>query len=204
MKEETLNKYIGKKKGVMTILELDHETYDKEKQIKRSYFKVRCSVCGHESVVRADKLSKGAVDPQSCEFCNSQLKHKIADEKYKKTRNRNSRYNSIKWNAIGRGLNFPFSREEVDEYLKQPCFYCGSPYANGIDRIDSSKDYSKDNCVPCCAICNKMKNKFSLDLFLDKVEKIYKLHHNESSTTISKESTSQANGDGSGELLNAA
>ena len=204
MKEETLKRYIGKKKGVMTILELDHETYDKEKQIKRSYFKIRCSVCGHESVVRADKLSKGAPDPQCCEYCNGLLKHKIADKKYKKTRNRNSRYNSIKGNAIGRNLDFTFTREEVDEYLKKPCFYCGSPYANGIDRIDSSKGYNKDNCVPCCAVCNKMKNKFSLDLFLNKVEKIYKLHHNESSTTISKESTLQADGSGSGELLTAA
>ena len=39
--------------------------------------------------------------------------------------------------------------------------------------------------------------------FLNKVKQIYS-NHNEGSTTISKESTSQANGDGNGELLTAA
>lgn len=70
----------------------------------------------------------------------------------------------------------------------------------GIDRIDSSKDYTLDNCVPCCFICNRIKNKYDLNTFFDKVEKIY-LKHIKGSTTISKESTSQANGNGNGELL---
>ena len=39
MKKETLNKYIGLTKGCLTIIELDHETYDELKQIKRTYFK---------------------------------------------------------------------------------------------------------------------------------------------------------------------
>lgn len=49
-----------------------------------------------------------------------------------------------------------------------------------------------------------MKNKFPIDLFIDKINKIYNNFHNESSTTISKESTLQANGNGSAELLTAA
>lgn len=28
---------------------------------------------------------------------------------------------------------------------------------NGIDRVDSDGDYTIDNCVPCCKICNRMK-----------------------------------------------
>jgi hypothetical protein len=39
---------------------------------------------------------------------------------------------------------------------------------------------------------------------MKKVEQIYNNFHNESSTTISKESTLQANGNGNGELLTAA
>lgn len=42
------------------------------------------------------------------------------------------------------------------------------------------------------------------DLFLQKIEQIYHNFHNESSTTISKESTSEANADGNREFLNAA
>lgn len=33
MKEETLKRYVGKQFGVITVLGVDHETYDKEKQI---------------------------------------------------------------------------------------------------------------------------------------------------------------------------
>ena len=72
----------------------------------------------------------------------------------------------------------------------------------GIDRIDSTKGYSKDNCVSCCKMCNIMKNKFSKEDFLNKVESIYN-YYIKSSTTISKESTLQANGSGNGELLTA-
>lgn len=36
MKQETLEKYIGKTWGVLTCLGIDHEDYDKEKQIRRN------------------------------------------------------------------------------------------------------------------------------------------------------------------------
>lgn len=29
--------------------------------------------------------------------------------------------------------------------------------ANGIDRVDSSKGYTKENCIPCCRPCNVAK-----------------------------------------------
>lgn len=44
---------------------------------------------------------------------------------------------------------------------------------NGIDRIDSSKDYSSDNCVPCCSRCNIMKLNIPYSEFLDSIKKIY-------------------------------
>ena len=36
---------------------------------------------------------------------------------------------------------------------------------NGIDRIDSSKDYTLDNCNPCCQICNIAKRNMPLEKF---------------------------------------
>lgn len=47
-----------------------------------------------------------------------------------------------------------------------------------------------------------MKNTFSKDEFLNQVRKIYQFNLNKSSTTISEESTSEANADGSGRLQN--
>lgn len=44
---------------------------------------------------------------------------------------------------------------------------------NGVDRIDSNKGYTKDNCVPCCKICNQMKSNIDIGTFLTQISKIY-------------------------------
>ena len=44
--------------------------------------------------------------------------------------------------------------------------------ANTVDRIDSSKGYSVDNCVPSCWPCNEMKMDRKTDEFLKQIDKI--------------------------------
>jgi uncharacterized Fe-S cluster-containing MiaB family protein len=102
--------------------------------------------------------------------------------------------------------------------IHQSCFYCGTAPTqrqirygrkdkkklsdvaiNGIDRIDSTIGYTISNCVPCCTICNYMKQSFSQDVFLKQINKIYNHQNIKGSETISKESTLQANGSGNGE-----
>ena len=61
----------------------------------------------------------------------------------------------------------------------------------------------KKECIHSCKMCNIMKNKFSKEDFINKIKLIYN-NYIKSSTTISKESTSEANVDGKGELLTAA
>ena len=70
--------------------------------------------------------------------------------------------------------------------------------------MNKFKFYNLDNCVPCCSKCNMMKNTLETKDFLDHIERIYTFQKNkkESSSTISKESTSEVNADGSGTLLN--
>ena len=45
------------------------------------------------------------------------------------------------------------------------CHYCGVSGPNGIDRIDSSLGYSRNNCVPCCKHCNYVKGNLSMNDF---------------------------------------
>lgn len=45
---------------------------------------------------------------------------------------------------------------------------------NGVDRINSNKCYTKNNCVPCCEMCNWMKNNYSRKEFLEQVKRIAK------------------------------
>ena len=71
---------------------------------------------------------------------------------------------------------------------------------NGIDRLDSSKGYTINNCVPCCSKCNLMKSNFKKEDFLQHISKIY--NFSISSTTIPKGSTSKVIVDGSERIPN--
>lgn len=78
-------------------------------------------------------------------------------------------------NRKGKTVKSFLSKEEAEKMLTSKCFYCGKENAMGIDRIDSSKDYTLDNCVPCCGMCNIMKiNLTQISGFL-KLEKFIEL-----------------------------
>jgi 5-methylcytosine-specific restriction endonuclease McrA len=48
----------------------------------------------------------------------------------------------------------------------------GKGLKNGIDRIDSNKGYTMDNCVSCCWTCNRMKGNMTQQNFLEHISKI--------------------------------
>lgn len=89
--------------------------------------------------------------------------------------------------ARNRGHSFDLSKDQFRWITSQGCYYCGdaltntrrSPRTNGeykytgIDRVDNSKGYEIDNCVPCCRVCNKMKSGMGVKDFLVQIEKIY-------------------------------
>lgn len=75
------------------------------------------------------------------------------------------------------GFPFPFDYAQFCEFIKRPCFYCGSSKAGGIDRLDNQiKGYYIENIMPCCGMCNRMKNKFGMKEFLEKCRCIIKYH----------------------------
>lgn len=45
-------------------------------------------------------------------------------------------------------------------------------YVNGIDRIDNSKNYTPNNCVPCCEVCNKAKRHLSYVEFKNWIQRL--------------------------------
>lgn len=99
-------------------------------------------------------------------------------------------------NAKQRNLSFELDKEQFRELTKQNCHYCGVeprtkclPYSktaykeadsfkhsvythNGIDRVDTKKGYSLENCITCCEMCNKAKMDNSLEDFLTWVKRI--------------------------------
>lgn len=97
----------------------------------------------------------------------------------------NSLYASYRRRATIRGFSFELSVTEFHDLILRPCYYCGAPPAqvprsddlltyNGVDRMDSTRGYRTDNCVPCCKVCNFAKQTLSSDEFLAHVAKIWK------------------------------
>lgn len=146
----------------------------------KTYWLVKC-ICGSIRSVSADDLiNRGHI---SCFACRSNNSLPYGEANF------NYLYDCYKRNnAEKRQLCWKLTKEEFRKIVQQPCKYCASLSSNkmkakkmngeftynGIDRKDNTKGYTKENCVPCCKICNSMKSKLSEKEFLEQIEKIYK------------------------------
>ena len=84
------------------------------------------------------------------------------------------RYLKTKQSAKQRNLIFELTQEEYEKYFyKNLCFYCGR-VSTGIDRVDSNKPYIEGNMLPCCDVCNFMKQASSFEDFIDQINRIYR------------------------------
>ena len=180
---------IGDTFNRLTVLEF----VDKQNSHKR--YKVKC-VCGTEKLVQGTHLISGNI--RSCGCLHTEIRQKAPG-----LSGLRKKYNQYKANARNNERKFELTFEEFLMIVKKDCFYCGekpkrSNYyinsngsfndkkitqygadrawfeANGIDRIDSDKDYTLDNTLPCCFMCNEMKSYHDKELYLNKIKSIYK------------------------------
>lgn len=79
------------------------------------------------------------------------------------------RYSFARCNAKTRKKSFNISFPEYEYVISKPCFYCDGYFGrvqvcSGMDRIDNDNGYEFMNVLPCCKICNQMRNKhFSVE-----------------------------------------
>ncbi len=124
--------------------------------------------------------------------CNTCLRKK-EDEKWFWS----YRIAEMRSNAKTRKLKWALSDEQARVIMEKACTYCGSPptersrnrqdkvrstvklRAGSIDRVDSKLGYLKDNCVPSCDLCNRMKSDLTVSGFIDLCERIYAKHGTE-------------------------
>lgn len=101
---------------------------------------------------------------------------KIKQMQKRQKLNPNYRYKYYERTALEKGIEFGLTIEQCAEFFKSVCFYCGEEpndeTLNGIDRMISSADYTKENCVPCCQICNYIKNCLDPYTFIKRAEHI--------------------------------
>lgn len=94
---------------------------------------------------------------------------------YARTQQRSDygRWKMYRSNARQQDRVWALTRTEFDVLINTPCHYHGGPEASrGVDRVDSLVGYVAGNVVPCCGTCNRMKNAFTQELFLERCRTI--------------------------------
>lgn len=84
-----------------------------------------------------------------------------------------SRYVHYRLDAHRKNRDFQLTMEQFMQFWDATCHYCGDQIMGvGIDRVDSTKGYTLDNVVPCCAHCNRIKLDYSKEEFIGRCIKI--------------------------------
>ena len=106
-------------------------------------------------------------------------------------------YLSYKKGAIKRNIEYILSEEDFRDIIFKECYYCGEPATrpiytfmkgglrvNGVDRVDNTKGYNKENCVSCCYKCNYAKNTHSKEDFLNWIKRVYEYNFSRNSQRV--------------------
>ena len=101
---------------------------------------------------------------------------------------KNNLYYQYYKSAERRNYTFDLTKEEFYGIATAPCLYCGSQcqsrvkgggktsgdfYYTGVDRVDNTLGYTKENCVSCCKVCNSMKLDMDVKNFAEHIKKIH-------------------------------
>lgn len=157
----------------------------------RSAWKCQCE-CGVIKNVKTEELRNGGT--KSCGCWNQEQRSKRAENMYSKC----IKYSPLETTARSvwrkNYVEMPF--EEFYVISQQNCYYCNTSPSNtqnvadnrssqkmkdngyftynGLDRLDSSKPHSKENCVACCKYCNYAKRERTIEEFKNWLIKTYK------------------------------
>jgi hypothetical protein len=83
-------------------------------------------------------------------------------------------FRQYKQGARVRDIEFSLTLDQFKTLVESPCYYTGrppSPY-NGIDRLDNTKGYTVENCVPCCSDVNYAKRTMAYSDFLKMCQEV--------------------------------
>lgn len=189
---------VGDKIGMLTVVRRSSLPCDLPDDDPNSLWDCQCD-CGKIKIgVKKNRLRKGSMRAGSILSCGCANKQKGVKLRKDPVLGSAGKVWSSKYSD---GCSF----EKFLELSQQPCFWCGAlpsnkatggstknpkngisaewqeiklnnPFVyNGLDRLDSSKDHSEDNIVPCCVTCNKAKLDMTVEEFREWIDRIY--HH---------------------------
>ena len=164
-KEAKREQLIGQKFGRMTVVEF----VGRIGESRKLFFRCQCD-CGNQTNATSSDMRSGRKKSCGC------LAAEGRDPERKAISHVLMKYRQ---SAKKRGFTFNLSREVAVELLRQNCHYCNRPpsrnvkkgnsvfVCGGIDRLLSMRDYTRENCVPCCYRCNRAKGTMSPSEFSD-------------------------------------
>jgi hypothetical protein len=155
------------------------------KNKKLVYWLCKCD-CGKTIEVSTSNLRGGVVKSCGC-----------YREEFRKLKGKTAAINRLfgvyKSTAKHKNHEFELDKFQFMSLVTDRCSYCGvepqniekpTHYDNreeerwftynGIDRVDSSRGYTIDNCVSCCTTCNFAKRTMSKGAFLSWINRVYK------------------------------
>ena len=168
----------GDRLHYLTLIEPDRNRLN----CRGSVFRWICKCdCGKIKSILRNNLVKGK--SKSCGCFKEKLKLDFG------TAAKNNVLYQYKSNAKRRNIKFELDKKDFFNLIQQKCHYCkvepfnemnhhnynGIYLYNGIDRIDSNLGYFIENCLPCCGICNRAKNKLSYEEFKTWIERLKSL-----------------------------
>jgi hypothetical protein len=182
----------------MIWVDLTGKTFGKLKVIEylgKSKWKCQCE-CLNYNIVRTSDLNNG--NSKGCKSCRNILKKGESglNRLYYKYKNRSTKYQG----------QFDISKDVFKQLTSSNCHYCGikpsqiskscshtSHYTqknsiylyNGLDRIDSFKNYTIDNVVPCCEMCNKAKRDIDYNDFINYIKRLTNFYAKNNDTSSS-------------------
>jgi hypothetical protein len=179
------------KKSCDTCLEInrkkDMDAYNNRKTLIKAAEAVNsttrsCVNCEKDFEVFKTRYNKDSVNCKDCSnkqaIQDKKRENRERNHKNERFRNLERAYREYIKSALKRGYgDFELDFEEFKIIVTLPCNYCKSikeDEANGIDRLNNDIGYTKENCVPACWKCNRMKHFYNPEFFLEKCKIITK------------------------------
>ncbi len=164
----------GKKYNRLAVVGFDH----KDKR-HRCYYLCQCD-CGNKKIIHGASLVSG--NTKSCGCLSKEVKAATA-----LPGSLGAMRQVILQNYKRQGEHhWELTEQEYYDISQKDCYYCGALPSqvkkgqgngldfiyNGLDRLDSSRQYAISNVVPCCRTCNIAKNNMSVQEFYKWVKHI--------------------------------
>jgi hypothetical protein len=177
-------KLLGRRFGRLVVESLSNKV-DKANNL---FWNCICD-CGNKKEISGHNLFCGRTISCGC-YRNEKLRESISKSDMEVASN--LLYLKYKHQAERRNIPFDLEQDYFDKLIFQTCYYCGAEPSNsfnnyrkknhashlvvlynGLDRVNSTLGYTKENVVPCCQVCNYGKRCLDKEQFLQWIKRVY-------------------------------